>query len=69
MHVKNNIQQLRSVAEDTDLLFLKELLDSPVVNSLVKVSTINAISKINFFIHTFTRNYLFKNHKKTIFIT
>ncbi|XP_044006469.1 protein PALS2 isoform X2 [Aphidius gifuensis] len=37
MHVKNNIQQLRSVAEDTDLLFLKELLDSPVVNSLVKL--------------------------------
>lgn len=38
MHVRNNIEELSSVAEETDLLFLKELLESPVVNSLIKVS-------------------------------
>lgn len=38
MHVRDNIEQLGKVAaDDTDLLFLKGLLDSPVVNSLVKV--------------------------------
>lgn len=38
MHVRDNLEKLGKVADDTDLLFLKGLLDSPVVNSLVKVS-------------------------------
>lgn len=38
MHVRENIKDLGKVADDTDLLFLKGLLDSPVVNSLVRVS-------------------------------
>lgn len=38
MHVRDNIEELGKVADDTDLLFLKGLLDSPVVTSLVKVS-------------------------------
>lgn len=38
MHVRDNIEELGKVANDTDLLFLKGLLDSPVVTSLVKVS-------------------------------
>ncbi|KAL6432740.1 hypothetical protein ACFW04_006260 [Cataglyphis niger] len=37
MHVRDNIEELGKVADDTDLLFLKGLLDSPVVTSLVKV--------------------------------
>ncbi|XP_074099697.1 MAGUK p55 subfamily member vari isoform X4 [Cotesia typhae] len=37
MHVRENIQELGKVAEDTDLLFLKGLLDSPIVNSLVRL--------------------------------
>ncbi|XP_015174510.1 PREDICTED: MAGUK p55 subfamily member 6 isoform X2 [Polistes dominula] len=37
MHVRENLEELGKVANDTDLLFLKGLLDSPVVNSLVKV--------------------------------
>ncbi|KAK0076829.1 hypothetical protein PV326_010500 [Microctonus aethiopoides] len=38
MHVRENIEELGKVTvDDTDLLFLKGLLDSPVVNSLVKV--------------------------------
>ncbi|XP_020277840.1 MAGUK p55 subfamily member 6 isoform X3 [Pseudomyrmex gracilis] len=37
MHVRDNIDELGKVADDTDLLFLKGLLDSPVVTSLVKV--------------------------------
>ncbi|XP_043288288.1 protein PALS2 isoform X2 [Venturia canescens] len=38
MHVRDNIEELGKVAaDDTDLLFLKGLLDSPVVNSLVKL--------------------------------
>lgn len=41
MHVRENIEELGKVAvDDTDLLFLKGLLDSPVVNSLVKVRKI-----------------------------
>lgn len=38
MHVRDNLEELGKVADDTDLLFLKGLLDSPVVTSLVKVS-------------------------------
>lgn len=38
MHVRDNLGELGKVADDTDLLFLKGLLDSPVVTSLVKVS-------------------------------
>ncbi|KAK1119968.1 hypothetical protein K0M31_012697 [Melipona bicolor] len=38
MHVRDNLDELGKVADDTDLLFLKGLLDSPVVTSLVKVS-------------------------------
>ncbi|KAF7409396.1 hypothetical protein HZH68_003777 [Vespula germanica] len=38
MHVRENLEELGKVANDTDLLFLKGLLDSPVVTSLVKVS-------------------------------
>ncbi|XP_011871065.1 PREDICTED: MAGUK p55 subfamily member 2 isoform X3 [Vollenhovia emeryi] len=37
MHVRDNLEELGEVADDTDLLFLKGLLDSPVVTSLVKV--------------------------------
>nr|XP_033189905.1 MAGUK p55 subfamily member 2 isoform X3 [Bombus vancouverensis nearcticus] len=37
MHVRDNLEELGKVADDTDLLFLKGLLDSPVVTSLVKV--------------------------------
>ncbi|XP_043665954.1 protein PALS2 isoform X3 [Vespula pensylvanica] len=37
MHVRENLEELGKVANDTDLLFLKGLLDSPVVTSLVKV--------------------------------
>ncbi|XP_044587929.1 protein PALS2 isoform X3 [Cotesia glomerata] len=37
MHVRENVQELGKVAEDTDLLFLKGLLDSPIVNSLVRL--------------------------------
>ncbi|XP_076290333.1 MAGUK p55 subfamily member vari isoform X2 [Lasioglossum baleicum] len=37
MHVRDNLEELGKVADDTDLIFLKGLLDSPVVNSLVKV--------------------------------
>ncbi|XP_015601085.1 MAGUK p55 subfamily member 6 isoform X3 [Cephus cinctus] len=37
IHVRENLEELGKVAEDTDLLFLKGLLDSPVVTSLVKV--------------------------------
>ncbi|XP_057333228.1 MAGUK p55 subfamily member 2 isoform X1 [Microplitis mediator] len=37
MHVRENIKDLGKVADDTDLLFLKGLLDSPVVNSLVRL--------------------------------
>ncbi|XP_076243941.1 uncharacterized protein LOC143185091 [Calliopsis andreniformis] len=37
MHVRDNLEELGKVAEDTDLLFLKGLLDSPVVTSLVKL--------------------------------
>ncbi|XP_012262525.2 MAGUK p55 subfamily member 2 [Athalia rosae] len=37
MHVRENIEELGKVADDTDLLFLKGLLDSPVVTSLIKV--------------------------------
>ncbi|XP_063993784.1 protein PALS2 isoform X2 [Diachasmimorpha longicaudata] len=37
MHVRDNIQELGTVADDTDLLFLKGLLDSPVVTSLIKL--------------------------------
>ncbi|XP_046746892.1 MAGUK p55 subfamily member 2 isoform X2 [Diprion similis] len=39
-HVRDNIEELGKLqvaADDTDLLFLKGLLDSPVVNSLIKV--------------------------------
>jgi len=38
MHVRDNIGELGKVADDTDLLFLKGLLDSPIVASLAKVS-------------------------------
>ncbi|XP_012270090.1 MAGUK p55 subfamily member 2 [Orussus abietinus] len=37
VHVRENLEELGKVADDTDLLFLKGLLDSPVVASLVKV--------------------------------
>ncbi|KAG7207514.1 hypothetical protein KM043_009146 [Ampulex compressa] len=36
MHVRDNLEELGKVADDTDLLFLKGLLGSPVVTSLVK---------------------------------
>lgn len=42
MHVRDNIEELGKVADNTDLLFLKGLLDSPVVTSLVKVSECTA---------------------------
>lgn len=37
-HVRDNIEEIDVDAHDTDLIFLKGLLDSPVVKSLVKVS-------------------------------
>lgn len=41
MHVRDNIEELGKVADETNLLFLKGLLDDPVVESLVRVSKIN----------------------------
>ena len=38
-HVRDNIDDLNGIgANETDLLFLKSLLDSPTMRSLVKVS-------------------------------
>jgi hypothetical protein len=39
MHVRENIEDLngRVGANDTDLIFLKGLMDSPIMRSLVKV--------------------------------
>ncbi|XP_051169533.1 protein PALS2 isoform X2 [Leptopilina boulardi] len=37
MHVRDNIEELGKVADETNLLFLKGLLDDPVVESLVRV--------------------------------
>ncbi|XP_034934871.1 MAGUK p55 subfamily member 6-like isoform X2 [Chelonus insularis] len=37
MHVRENLEELGRVADDTDLVFLKGLLESPIVNSLVKL--------------------------------
>lgn len=39
MHVRDNIDELGKVADETNLLFLKGLLDDPVVESLVRVSS------------------------------
>ncbi|KAK7873089.1 hypothetical protein R5R35_000370 [Gryllus longicercus] len=37
-HVREHISALEGEGRDTDLLFLRALMDSPVVRSLVKVS-------------------------------
>lgn len=38
-HVRENLEELNDVgANETDLLFLKSLLDSPTMRSLIKVS-------------------------------
>ncbi|GLV46175.1 hypothetical protein CBL_02891 [Carabus blaptoides fortunei] len=42
-HVRDNIDGLNGTAgiQDTDLIFLKALMDSPVMRGLVKVCTCN----------------------------
>lgn len=41
-HVRDNIDELdgKCGIDETDLIFLKGLMDSPVMKSLVKVSTL-----------------------------
>lgn len=42
-HVRENLEELNGKAgvEDKDLIFLKGLMDSPILSSLVKVSSID----------------------------
>lgn len=39
-HVRENLEELngKTGVEDNDLIFLKGLMDSPILNTLVKVS-------------------------------
>ena len=37
-HVRNNLSELEETANDTDLAFLKGLLDNPAVSEAIKVS-------------------------------